>query len=79
MAQTFEWSDTRISAYLQAEGEQMSPQDVQAELQTAYQELERSMPEDMRTVYLQHSPVVVPSPEEAGLMTIEFDELDLQI
>jgi len=79
MAQTFGWSDTRISAYLQAEGEQLSPQDVQAELQIAYQSLERAIPEDMRTIYLQHKPVVVPSPEETGLMTIEFDELDLQI
>ncbi|MGD1864142.1 MAG: sigma-70 family RNA polymerase sigma factor [Phormidesmis sp.] len=79
MAQTFEWSDTRISAYLQAEGEQLSPQDVQAELQVAYKSLERAIPEDMQTIYLQHPPVVVPSPAEAGLMTIEFDEMDLQI
>lgn len=79
MAQTFEWSDTRISAYLQAEGEQLSPQDVQAELQVAYQSLERAIPEDIRTIYLHHPPVVVPSPTEAGLMTIEFDEMDLQM
>lgn len=79
MAQTFEWSDTRISAYLQAEGDQLSPQDVQAELQVAYQSLERAIPADMRTIYLQRPPAVVPSPAEAGLMTIEFDEVDLQI
>jgi len=79
MAQTFEWSDTRISAYLQAEGERISPQDIQAELQVAYQALERAIPADMRTIYLQRRPVVVPSPTEAGLMTIEFDEVDLQM
>lgn len=53
MAQTFEWSDTRISAYLQAEGEQLSPQDVRSELQLAYQSLERAIPEDMRAIYLE--------------------------
>ena len=79
MAQTFEWSDTRISAYLQAEGEQISPQEVQAELQVAYQALEQAIPEDMQTIYLQHPIAVVPTPEEAGVMTIEFDEVDLQI
>ncbi len=78
MAQTFEWSDTRISAYLQAEGERLSPQDVQAELQTAYRALERAIPEDIRTIYLPYPLVVVPSPVEAGVMTIEFDEVDLQ-
>ncbi|MEL7495725.1 MAG: hypothetical protein AAGJ95_17420, partial [Cyanobacteria bacterium J06554_11] len=78
MAQTFEWSDTRIAAYLQAEGEQVAPQEVQAELQVAYQALERAIPEDMRSIYLDYSPAVVPGPEVVGLMTIEFDEVDLQ-
>ncbi|MEL6603147.1 MAG: sigma-70 family RNA polymerase sigma factor [Cyanobacteria bacterium J06614_10] len=78
MAQTFEWSDTRISAYLQAEGEQVAPQQVQAELQLAYQALERAIPADMREIYLDYAPAVVPTPEAAGLMTIEFDEVDLQ-
>ncbi len=74
MAKTFEWSDTRISAYLQAEGENLSAPEVHAELQVAYQSLERSIPEDMRTIYLGHPLTVVPSPAETGLMTIEFDE-----
>lgn len=77
MAQTFGWSDTRISAYLQAEGEAISAQQVHAELQLAYQSLERAIPEDIRTIYLDRKPVVVPAPEETGLMTIEFDEVDL--
>lgn len=79
MAKTFGWSDTRISAYLQAEGEQLSPQDVRSELKIAYQSLERAIPEDVRAIYLDQPPTVVPSPQEAGLMTIEFDELDLPL
>ena len=77
MAETFEWSDTRISAYLQAEGERVAPQDIRAERQLAYQSLERAIPSDMRAIYLNQMPPVVASPAEAGLMTIEFDEVDL--
>lgn len=73
MAQTFEWSDTRIAAYLQAEGETLSAQAVRSELQVAYQALEGSIPDDVRTIYLNHPLTVVPSPSEAGSMTIEFD------
>ncbi|MEO0769478.1 MAG: sigma-70 family RNA polymerase sigma factor [Cyanobacteria bacterium J06649_4] len=79
MAQTFEWSDTRISAYLQAEGEPISAQQVQSELTVAYEALERAIPEDVRTIYLNYPPVIVPAPEEVGRMTIEFDEVDLQL
>ncbi|MEO1620551.1 MAG: hypothetical protein AAFU53_05895, partial [Cyanobacteria bacterium J06632_3] len=43
MARTFEWSDTRISAYLQAEGEPVSAQQVQAELVVASEALERAI------------------------------------
>jgi len=77
MAQTFGWSDTRISAYLQAEGESISAQQVHTELQSAYQSLERAIPDDVCAIYLDYSPVVLPSPKEAGLMTIEFDDVDL--
>jgi hypothetical protein len=52
MAQTFNWSETRISAYLQAEGEAMSPQQIRAQLQAGYQLLEAALPEDVRTIYL---------------------------
>lgn len=74
MARTFEWSDTRISAYLQAEGEPLSAQEVRTELQTAYQSLERLIPDDLLTIYLDYPLTVVPSAAETGLMTIEFDE-----
>ena len=57
----------------------MSPHEVRAELQLAYQTLERAIPADMRTIYLDQPPPVVASPAEAGLMTIEFDEVDLKV
>ncbi len=52
MAQTFHWSETRIAAYLQAEGEVMSPQSVRIQLQEAYQLLESGLPEDIAAIYL---------------------------
>jgi hypothetical protein len=52
MAQTFNWSETRISAYLRAEGEKLSPSEVQTQLQEGYRLLEAALPEDVRTIYL---------------------------
>lgn len=52
MAQTFGWSETRISAYLQAEGDAMAPAEVRVRLQEGYQMLEENLPEDVRTIYL---------------------------
>jgi hypothetical protein len=52
MAQTFRWSETRISAYLQAEGERMSPAEVKRSLLEAYQELESVLPDDISQIYL---------------------------
>ena len=52
MAQTFNWSHTRIAAYLQAEGEAISPADVAVLLQEGYQLLEVALPEDIQTIYL---------------------------
>ena len=90
MAQTFAWSNTRIAAYLQAEGEQISPVEVHTALQTAYQALEKAIPEDIRAVYLDRAPLLAPSasqemaeeisvetaPARAGVMTIEFSEIN---
>ena len=45
MAQTFHWSETRISAYLQAEGEMLSDADVKAQLLQGYHLLEVALPE----------------------------------
>lgn len=104
MAQTFAWSSTRISAYLQAEGDRLTPDEVQFELQRAYRALEKALPADIRALYIDdlenidsvENPTLAPSPspeveseplpklasktEDAqGQMTIEFDEMDLQV
>jgi Sigma-70, region 4 len=52
MAQTFGWSETRISAYLQAEGDSISPAEVKVRLQEGYELLEENLPEDVRAIYL---------------------------
>lgn len=56
MAQTFHWSETRISAYLQAEGEFLSPAEVKQALAKAYHQLERVLPEDISEIYLGQLP-----------------------
>jgi hypothetical protein len=56
MAQTFHWSETRISAYLQAEGEFLSPAEVKKALADAYYQLERVLPEDISEIYLGQLP-----------------------
>ncbi|MDZ8083745.1 MAG: sigma-70 family RNA polymerase sigma factor [Nostoc sp. SerVER01] len=52
MSQTFHWSDTRIAAYLQAEGEAIAPNEVANFLQEGYRMLEDKLPTDIRTIYL---------------------------
>lgn len=52
MARTFRWSETRIAAYLQAEGERISPAQVKERLHTAYRNLEEALPQDIRAIYL---------------------------
>jgi hypothetical protein len=52
MSQTFHWSDTRIAAYLQAEGEAIAPNEVANFLQEGYRMLEDKLPTDIRAIYL---------------------------
>ncbi len=52
MAETFQWSETRIAAYLQAEGDVIAPAQVRTQLQQGYQLLETALPEDIRQIYL---------------------------
>ncbi|WP_427157207.1 RNA polymerase sigma factor [Aliinostoc sp. HNIBRCY26] len=52
MAQTFHWSETRIAAYLQAEGEKITPGEVANFLQEGYRMLEDKLPADIRAIYL---------------------------
>jgi len=51
MAQTFHWSETRIAAYLQAEGEAIAPSEVANFLQEGYRMLEDKLPTDIRAIY----------------------------
>jgi hypothetical protein len=51
MAQTFHWSETRIAAYLQAEGEAIAPSVVANFLQEGYRMLEDKLPTDICTIY----------------------------
>jgi len=52
MSQTFRWSETRIAAYLQAEGEPISPAEVARRLPAAIAKLEDTLPADIREIYL---------------------------
>ena len=52
MAETFHWSETRIAAYLQAEGESISPQEVKSLRQEGCKHLATDLPEDIRAIYL---------------------------
>ena len=52
LSQTFQWSPTRIAAYLHAEGENISANDVKNLLNKAYRALEEAIPEDIRDIYL---------------------------
>jgi hypothetical protein len=52
LSQTFHWSETRIAAYLQAEGEPISPFSVKTQLQQALASLEAALPNDIRSIYL---------------------------
>jgi hypothetical protein len=51
MSQTFHWSETRIAAYLQAEGEAIAPHEVANFLQEGYRMLEDKLPADIRAIY----------------------------
>lgn len=50
--QTFRWSPMRIAAYLHAEGESFSAEEVMTKLGQAYTELEENIPADVRNIYL---------------------------
>jgi hypothetical protein len=68
MAQSFHWSETRIAAYLQAEGEAISPAQVRIQLQQGYQLLEAGLPEDIRVIYLGQE--VTHSQGESGIYAV---------
>jgi hypothetical protein len=55
MARTFHWSESRIAAYLESEGENYSVADVQTQLTEGYRLLATLIPEDIQTIYLESS------------------------
>ena len=79
MSQTFHWSETRIAAYLQAEGDQISPTQVKVHLKEGCRSLEKLLPEDIRTIYLGgHSSHQQESADkvEAGDLDDSLEELE---
>lgn len=66
MAQTFHWSPTRIAAYLQAEGDTISPAQVQEALERGYAQLADNLPADIRSIYLGDDAGAPPAEMQAG-------------
>jgi hypothetical protein len=52
MVQRFHWNETKIAAYLQAEGEEISLSEVTSCLEESYRMLEAKLPADIRAIYL---------------------------
>ncbi|NJN38616.1 MAG: sigma-70 family RNA polymerase sigma factor [Acaryochloridaceae cyanobacterium CSU_3_4] len=52
LSQTFYWQDQRIVAVLQAEGQDLSAEEVGEHLQEAYQALQAALPDDIQEIYL---------------------------
>ena len=71
MAQTYHWSETRIAAYLQAEGESFSPSEIRSALQEAYQHLETALPADLKTIYFDEPLETVKGTREATMRSLD--------
>lgn len=57
LSQTFHWSETRIAAYLQAEGQVITPAEVRRQLGESHKLLETALPQDIAAIYLKQSSV----------------------
>lgn len=53
MSEKFNWNQTRIIAYLQAEGQTVSLEEVNHYLEQGYTDLQASLPADIRAIYLE--------------------------
>ena len=51
MSESFRWSETRIAAYLQAEGETLSPAEVKSIVESGLKQLQDTLPSDIRAIY----------------------------
>jgi hypothetical protein len=56
MTQSLKWNEQRISAYLQGEGQKIPTADIPTYLATGYQQLEATVPTDIRDIYLRLDP-----------------------
>lgn len=52
LSQTFHWSKVRISAYLKAEGEHISMEELEKILQRSHRLLRERLPDDIQDIYL---------------------------
>ncbi len=52
LSETFKWTSVRIAAYLQAEGETVTPEDVMHLVTEAYACVLKIIPEDIQAIYL---------------------------
>jgi hypothetical protein len=52
MTQNLKWNEQRIAAYLQGEGETILPTAIPTYLETGYQQLKATLPQDIRDIYL---------------------------
>jgi hypothetical protein len=59
MTQSLKWNEQRISAYLQGEGQKIPTADIPTYLATGYQQLEATVPTDIRDIYLRLDPAPV--------------------
>lgn len=62
LSQSLHWSEPRIAAYLQAEGEDISPAAIRARLRQGYKSLENALPPDIRAIYLGEPMAVTRTP-----------------
>lgn len=70
MTYTFCWSPPRIAAYLQAEGEQISPAEVTVRVRRGAEALKQALPEDIRAIYLNQLGAELENSALPALMTV---------
>ena len=78
MAQTFRWSNTRIAAYLQAEGQRISPKSVATLLADAQRSLGAALPDDIQSIYFGDTkPAEEDLPEDLANL-LDVSDIDLE-
>lgn len=60
MADNFHWSSSRIAAYLKTEGENLTAKRVEQTIAQGHRQLEETLPEDIRQIYLDLDVPVAP-------------------